>query len=106
VHTLARELAAVRVLLDRYGVWDPTDGLTRGVFADVSLQASYDRLPAEGLCSRADALRVTARLGADVVTLLEPALTDTDAPDVRHTYLHVLVAAHQQVRLAQRWSGR
>jgi hypothetical protein len=31
-----------------------------------------------------------------------PTLT---APDVRHTYLHLLTAAHQQVRTLQAWTG-
>jgi hypothetical protein len=106
VHTRSRELTAIRLLLDRYGLPDPTAGPAVGVCTDAALQAAYDGLLAEGLRSRADVLRVTARLGAELVAMLGRDLPDMDAPDVRYTYQHLLVAAHEQVRLAHMGSGR
>jgi hypothetical protein len=33
------------------------------------------------------------------------AVSGLGARDVRHTYLHLLTGAHQQVRLVQAWSS-
>jgi hypothetical protein len=101
-----RELASVRVLLERYGVADPTAGLPAGLFADADVQERYDRLLADGLRDRASALEVSTRLAGDAASALGEALGHLHAPDVRHIYLHLLLAAHQQIRLGQAWSGR
>ena len=101
-----RELAAIRVLLDRYSVPDPTAGLPPGVFVRSDVQARYDRLLTEGSRDRAGALTVGTQLAAATVTTLDEAIRHIDAPDVRHTLLHLIMAAHQQIRLAQAWSGR
>jgi hypothetical protein len=101
-----RELAAVRVLLDRYGVPDPTAGLPAGEFVHDGAQFGYDRLLAEGMRDRASALAVVVRLADATVTTLDEALRHLDAPDVRHTFLHLIMTAHQQRRLAHAWSCR
>jgi hypothetical protein len=101
-----QELAAVRLLLDRYGMADPTAGRDIGTFRDAATQAEYDRLLAYGGGSRAAALDVTTRLARGTAFLLERALPALTARDVRHTYVHLLVAAHQQVRITQAWGGR
>jgi hypothetical protein len=101
-----RELAAIGFLLTRYGLSDPTVMRRPGVMADAVTQADYDRLVAEGRAGRAAALEVTARLAAATIQMLDLALTGLTAADVRHTYLHLLMAAHQQLRTAQAWSSR
>jgi len=101
-----RELSAIRLLLGRYGVPDPTAGLPAGKFLRSDMQFRYDRLLGEGMRDRISALAVGTRLADTTVTILDEALRHLDAPDVRHTFLHLVMAAHQQIRLAQAWSGR
>ncbi|RZU53219.1 hypothetical protein EV385_5117 [Krasilnikovia cinnamomea] len=101
-----RELLAVRTLLDRYGLSDPTVGLAPGGFTEVAVRARYDGLRAAGRRDRAAALAAVAAHACDVIALLGRDLAATTAPDVRHTCLHVLAAAHQQLRVVQAWSSR
>jgi hypothetical protein len=49
-------------------------------------------------------LDVTARLASETIAAMPAALSGLTAHDVRHTYLHLLAGAHQQVRLVQAWS--
>lgn len=44
----ANHLQALRTLMDRYGIADPTAGKAAGVFASATVQAAYDRLLAQG----------------------------------------------------------
>jgi len=99
-------IAAIRPLLSRYGISDPSAMGGTGVMADAVTQADFDRLVAVGCADRAAALRITARLAAGSIWMLEFALAGLTAPDVRHTYLHLLTMAHQQLRTALAWSGR
>ena len=54
-----RHTDAIKVLLDRYGLPDPSAGLGAGQFANTELQALYDALVADGLVS----LRAAAQVG-------------------------------------------
>ena len=54
-----RHTDAIKVLLDRYGLPDPSSGLGAGQFANTELQALYDALVADGLVS----LRAAAQVG-------------------------------------------
>jgi hypothetical protein len=100
-HAQTMRLIMLRVLLDRYGLDDPT----RAAYTP-AVQAEYDRLLAEGRTGRAAALGVVRRLEQRTVADLSAALERATAPDVRHTYLHLLVAANRLLRAAQAWSGR
>ncbi|MEV4702887.1 DUF2202 domain-containing protein [Actinoplanes sp. NPDC049316] len=100
-----RELTALRELLDRHGLADPSAGLGAGVFADPGVQARYDQCLAEGRTGRAAALAVVRRAAAEVVRMLEDVLPGLAAPDVRQVCLHILLAAHRQIRVAQAWSS-
>lgn len=53
-------LHAIRVLLDRYHVTDPTAGKAAGAFATATTKATYDRLPARGKASEQTALQIGA----------------------------------------------
>jgi hypothetical protein len=99
-----RELSAIRVLLARYGVPDPTAGLPAGEFVPDDLRFRYDRLLAEGSRDRVSALRVGIRLAGATVITLDEALQHVDAPDVRHTFVHLIMSARRQIRLYQAWS--
>lgn len=106
VVTQTRELSAIRVLLDRYGVPDPTAALLAGEFVHDDMKDRYDRLLAEGMRDRVSALAVGIRLARTTVTTLDDVLRHLAAPDVRHTLLHLVMTAHQQIRLSQAWNCR
>ncbi len=52
-----QHLSVVRTLLDRYGLADPTSGKAAGQFSDPAVQATYDRLLAQGQANEAAALQ-------------------------------------------------
>jgi hypothetical protein len=54
----APHMAAIKTLLDRYGIADPAAGKAVGVFADAPLQALYNQLVAQGRQSLSAALKV------------------------------------------------
>jgi hypothetical protein len=105
VEAREEELAAMRLLLTRYGVADPTTGRHPGGFAGPGTRADYRRLLTRGSAGLTPALDVTARLASETIVAMTAALSGLGAPDVRHTYLHLLTGAYQQVRQAQAWSA-
>lgn len=78
----ARHMSSVRVLLDRYGIADPTIGDDAGTFDDAALQKLYDDLVAKGLTS----IRSAADVGITIETVdiadLDDAIATTDAADI------------------------
>jgi hypothetical protein len=76
-----KHLDAVRVLLDRYDLDDPTSEVT-GEFADPDLQALYDDLLASGSTSLADAAQAGITVERTDIADLTDAIAITDAPDV------------------------
>jgi hypothetical protein len=103
VEAREHELLAMRSLLARYGVADPTTGRHPGGFAGPGTRSDYRCLLARGSTGLTPALDVTARLASETIVAMTAALSGLGAPDVRHTYLHLLTGAHQQV---QAWSDR
>jgi hypothetical protein len=76
-----RHLDAVRVLLDRYDLGDPTSEVT-GEFTDPDLQALYDDLLASGSTSLADAAQAGITVERTDIADLTDAIAIADAPDV------------------------
>ena len=77
-----RHLDAVRVLLDRYGLDDPTLGAAAGQFDDDTLSTMYDALVAEGSTSLAAAAQAGITIEQTDIADLTDAIARTDAPDV------------------------
>ncbi len=73
---------AVRVLLDRYGLDDPTTGAAAGEFSNEQLQSMYDELVTSGASSLADAAQVGITVETTDIADLTAAIEGTDAPDV------------------------
>ncbi|MFE7169452.1 DUF2202 domain-containing protein [Streptomyces sp. NPDC057616] len=88
-------LAAVRTLLDRYDVTDPTAGKATGDFADPAVRATYDRYLKQGDGSLTAALNTGHKVEADETTALRHALTGLKAPDVRQIYGNLLAASER-----------
>jgi hypothetical protein len=99
-----QHLTAVRTLLDRYGLTDPTAGKPAGQFSDPAVQASYDRLLAQGQASQADALTVAPQIEQRAIDTLRAGQDGLTAPDVQRVYTQLLAAEQQHVTAFQRWS--
>jgi hypothetical protein len=101
-----QHLAAVRVLLGRYDVPDPTTGKAAGRFSDPAVQATYDRLLAQGLRSLDAALDVGRSVEQTDVADLRSASSGLTAPDVRQVYSRLLAASERHLAAFERWSSR
>jgi hypothetical protein len=101
-----QHLAAVRILLDRYGVPDPTAGRAAGSFADPAVQATYDRLLAQGSTGLRSALDVGAAVERTDIADLRAASGGLTAPDVRQVYDRLLAASEQHLTAFEHWSSR
>ncbi|HEX6247874.1 MAG TPA: DUF2202 domain-containing protein [Nocardioidaceae bacterium] len=86
----SRHLEAVRLLLDRYDVTDPTDGLAQGEFTSDAVQTMYDEYVEEGSESLEAALKVGADHERDDIAALEKFADDVDADDVERVFEHLV----------------
>jgi hypothetical protein len=98
-----RHLAAVRTLLGRYRVADPTAGKAAGSFASATVQATYDRLLQQGSASQRAALGVGVTVEQDDIAALQQARSGLTAQDVRQVYGHLLTASRRHLAAFQAW---
>jgi hypothetical protein len=101
-----RHLAAVRTLLQRYGVSDPTAGRPAGTFSDKAVQDAYDALLERGGSSLAAALTVGQQVERDDIVKLTAALDGLSAPDVTQVYTGLLAASERHLAAFTRWPVR
>jgi hypothetical protein len=94
----AYRLDAIRTLMTRYGVTDPTTGTVAGTFSDPAVQTTYNRLLAQGQSSYDNALAAVRTVEAAQVTALTNDLSGLTAPDVRQVY-------NRLVSLAEMYQG-
>ncbi len=93
-----RHMAAVKWLLDKYGLGDPVGEDGPGVFSDPYFQGLYDELVAAGSISVVEALRVGATIeDLDIYDLLE-CLLETDNDDITRVYLHLVRGSRNHLR--------
>lgn len=97
VRSESRHLAAIRLLLDRYGLADPTVGRPAGQFSDDTVQATYDRLLAQGNANLSAALLVGQEVERTDIADLRAALAGLTAPDVTHVYAMLLNASERHL---------
>lgn len=85
----AKHLNAVRRLMVRYGVDDPTAGLSDGEFASDSVKQLYDELLA-----KATTLEEAMAVGADIERMdiddLKAAIADATQRDLKRVYSNLL----------------
>jgi hypothetical protein len=98
-----RHLAAVRTLLKRYGVADPTAGKATGSFASATIQTTHDRLLNQGSASQQAALGVGVTVERDDIAALQQARSGLTTPDVRQLYSHLLTASRRHLTAFQAW---
>nr|WP_268979021.1 DUF2202 domain-containing protein [Streptomyces ureilyticus] len=99
-------LDAVRTLLDRYAVTDPTAGKAAGAFTDVTVQATYDRLLKQGTGSVEGALKAGRTFETDGIAALTKARSGLDAPDVEQVYANLLAASRMHQAAFESWLVR
>lgn len=92
-----RHLDAVRVLLDRYGLTDPTAGRAAGSFSSPAVQSLYGSLVAKGRVSDAAALEVGRTIEQTDIADLQRASTGLDAADVSTVYQRLLSASRHHL---------
>jgi hypothetical protein len=102
----SNHLTAVRTLLDRYGLTDPTADKPAGQFSDEGVQATYDRLLAQGQANQAAALKVGQTVEQSAIDGLRAALDGLTAPDVKQVYTRLLAASQQHLTAFGRWAAR
>lgn len=101
-----QHLDAVRALLDRYDVDDPTEGAAAGEFTDPDLQALYDDLLASGLTSLAAAADAGITVEQTDIADLTEALETTDAPDVEQVLTDLLEGSQRHLAAFERLAAR
>ncbi|OFW58355.1 MAG: hypothetical protein A2133_01905 [Actinobacteria bacterium RBG_16_64_13] len=75
-------MAAVKVILDRYGIADPVGANPPGVFTNQKLQAAYAEFVARGSKSLVDAYKVGVVIEKREIALLRDLIGDTVRADV------------------------
>jgi len=90
-------MAALKTLIDRYGLADPALSET-GVFTDPTLQQLYDQLVSEGSQSLADALRVGAAIEEIDILDLQTHLAETEQADIQQVYGLLLKGSRNHLR--------
>jgi len=99
-------LDAVRTLLDRYDVSDPTAGKAAGDFTDATVQATYDRLLKQGTASVDGALKAGLTFETGDIAALTKARSGLDAPDVEQVYANLLAASRMHQTAFDSWLVR
>lgn len=101
----ATHLAAVRSLLDRYGIDDPTAGLAAGDFTSLDAKSAYRSLLAQGQASEPAASVVGATVERDDIARLDAAAAGVTAPDVAAVYASLRSASTQHEASFTRLAG-
>lgn len=91
-----RHLTAVRSMLDRYGIADPTAGKAAGEFATASIQSTYDTLLA-GATTPTAALAAGVSVEKADIADLAAAMSGLTAPDVLTLYTHLSTASQHHL---------
>lgn len=89
---------AVKTLLERYELDDPTAGQDYGEFTNPDLQSLYDQLVAEGNQSLEAALQVGAAIEEIDILDLEKHLSETEREDIQLVYENLLRGSRNHLR--------
>lgn len=92
-----QHLSAVRVLLDRYDVADPTAGQPVGTFSTAAFQELYDDQLAAGSVDLAAAYRVGIFVETTDIDALAASTPAVTAPDVLQVYTNLLAGSERHL---------
>lgn len=96
-------LQALRTLMGRYGVTDPTAGKAVGVFGSASAQAAYDRLLAQGKTGQQAALKVAQGLERQAIARYGGAVSGLNAPAAERVYSNLRTAETRHLAAISNW---
>ena len=88
--------AAVKTLLDRYGLDDPSAGMALGEFTDPAMQSLYDTLVEQGSESLVAALTVGATI--EDLDLADLQALSTDSADIALVYANLAKGSRNHLR--------
>jgi hypothetical protein len=91
-------MAAVKTVLDQYGIADPAAGKAVGVFTNPDLQALYNQLIAQGRQSLSAALKVGAAIEEIDIRDLRTRSTSTTHIDIQSVYARLQNASYNHLR--------
>lgn len=96
---------AIKALIDRYKLWDPSSVTWDGYYNNEELLALYRQLVRQGERSRVEALRVGATIEEISILDLREYRAEADDEDVQMVYENLLRASRNHLRLfvAQLW---
>lgn len=89
---------AIRVLLNRYNLFDPAPDGATGVFPSFALQAFYNRLAAASRVSQAEALRAAAEIQEREILDLTVQSRSIDNSDILRVYDSLLASSRNHLR--------
>lgn len=90
-------LQAVRTLLTRYEVADPTADRAPGSFADQGMQTTYNDLLAKGGVSEKAAFEAGRTVETTDIAMLRGALEEATTPDLQRVYQHLIHASERHL---------
>lgn len=93
----------VGLLLERYAVRDLTHGLPVGRFGMPHMQALYDQLMMQGLCSLEDSIRVGLHIEELDIADLRLTRSHTSNPDILQVYAELERGSRNHLRAFYRW---
>ncbi len=94
----ARHMAAMKMLVDSYGLEDPVTDDTVGTFASPEFSQMYSELITAGSISLADAYNVGVKMEKLDIKDLQEALADATNADIRRVYQNLLRASENHLR--------
>jgi hypothetical protein len=94
----ATHTAAIKVLLDRYGIADPAAGNGVGEFSNPDLQKLYDQLIVQGSKSMADALKAGAAIEEIDILDLQTRVAQTTNADIVRVYGNLMRGSENHLR--------
>ena len=102
----AQHMAAIKTLLDRYGVADPSAGKAIGEFTNPDLQALYNQLVAQGSQSLTEAYKVGVTIENVDIADLKTHLAETSKADIKFVYNNLLRGSQNHLRSFQKFLGQ
>ena len=102
----ANHLQALRTLIDRYGIADPTAGKAAGVLASATVQAAYDRLLAQGKSGQQAALEAARAVEQNAIARYGDALDGLNAPAAERVYSNLRDAETRHLAAINAWLAR
>ena len=93
-----RHMDAVELLIEKYGLSDPAEGMGVGEFSNSEFSELYSKLTAEGSKSVVDALKVGALIEEKDIVDLQKHLSETNKDDIKVVYENLMKGSRNHLR--------